>query len=113
MKATRAFLFKVCEEMPEGAVVTPQALEVIRCYTPSLGTTLPLELGFNGLRNAERLTKAPSKVSNVQVQAVQLKTVESTFAVGSSDSFSARNPALFLNVCAPWAPFVLSERARS
>ncbi len=51
-------------------------LEVCKAYRPSCCTTLPCELSFNWLRDAERRLKNPSQAGPVQMQAVVDKSLQ-------------------------------------
>ena len=66
---------------------------LIAAHTPRCGTSLPAELSFNSMRTAERLTKAPSKVSNAQLQAAHIKSIASNMALDGPTAFKARSPA--------------------
>jgi hypothetical protein len=62
---------------------------LLAAYSPRCGSSLPAELSFNSLRTSERVTRAPSKVSNVQIQACQIKAVQSNFASEDPNAFQA------------------------
>ena len=62
-------------------------LSVLAAYVPSVPTSLPAELCFNGLREAERLLKNPAQASMLQAHAVTSKALEHRFCC-HEDSFT-------------------------
>ncbi len=74
--------------------------DLVKTYTPRCGSSLPAELSFNSMRDAERLTKAPSKVSNAQLQALHLKSIDRNMALDGPTAFKAQpTPACSRLVC--------------